>query len=184
MGIPRGLALRAGMILVGVALVSGCSPPFSSDDDDPESAPPGQTRATGQPAEALAFEESVEWLGARTSVTDARRPFGEGAEASNGAKQEWLGVHVVTCAGDVPVETGWYLFAAHGPSAERYPALRWTDAGWPRPQYPQRTIDPGKCVNGWVLIPVVATAPVATVRLSDPDGIPIGEWVLPEAIRS
>ncbi|RHW22794.1 hypothetical protein D0Z08_31115 [Nocardioides immobilis] len=87
-----------------------------------------------------------------------------------------------TCAGDVSVEAGWYLFAAHGPSSERYPAPAWDDERWPRPQYPQGTVDPGECVDGWLLIPVVVAAPVTTVRLSDPDGIPLGEWRLPEEV--
>ncbi|MDQ4055613.1 MAG: hypothetical protein M3237_23370 [Actinomycetota bacterium] len=135
-----------------------------------------------RPAEFLTIGEWVEWRGARTSVTDLRRPFGEAPRAPDGSGQEWLGVRAVTCASDVPVETAWYLFAAHGPSSERYPAPDWDDPKWPRPQYPQVTVAPGDCVDGWVLIPVVVAASVASVRLSDPDGIPLGEWRLPEEV--
>jgi hypothetical protein len=34
-----------------------------------------------------------------------------------------------------------------------------------------------------VVFPVVAGAPIAAVRLADPDGIPLGEWLLPKDDR-
>jgi hypothetical protein len=182
MGMRRRLSSQAALVVGGATLVVGCSPPFGADGGRTESAGPEQTVASAPPAELLTIGEWVEWQGARTSVTAARRPFGGAPNAPAGSGREWLGLRAVTCAGDVPVEAAWYLFAAHGPSSERYPAPAWDEPGWPRPQYPEGTVDPGECVDGWVLIPVVVAAPVATVRLSDPDGIPLGEWRLPEEV--
>lgn len=184
MGMRHRLSSRAALVVVGATLAAGCSPPFGADGtrSSSESTAPGETVASARPAELLAIGESVEWQGARTRVTAVRRPFGGPPKAPDGSGQEWLGVRAGTCAGDVPVEAAWYMFAAHGPSSERYPARDWDDPGWPRPQYPQETVDPGECVDGWVLIPVVVAAHVATVRLSDPDGIPLGEWRLPEEV--
>lgn len=167
-------------VMVGGGIVAGCS--AGGDPPSPESPPPGEVSATGASSGFLRLGQSVAWEDARFTVTAVRRPFGPAGRGPDRSDTEWLGVRAETCAGDVPVEAGWYLFAAHGPSSERYPAPVWADRSWPVPQYPQRTVDPGACVDGWLVIPVVVAAPVATVRLSDPDGIPLGEWRLPEEV--
>lgn len=178
----RWISSRAVTAFVGPALALGCSAP--SDDARDAATPataPGQDDAGPDPGRPLAVGEPVEWQDARTRIVAVRRPFSDAQHAPD-AGQEWLGVQVETCAGESPVEAAWYVFAAHGPSSERYPATAWVDPSWPRSQYPQGTVDPGECVGGWVLIPVVVAAPVATVRFSDPDGIPLGEWRLSEEV--
>ncbi|KAA1425827.1 hypothetical protein [Nocardioides antri] len=184
MGMRHARWCRAVPILACAGLLLGCSSALDGDGEESSagSPPPGEAVAPSGPVKSLPIGGSVEWQGARTSVTAVRRPFGGASRAPEGAGQEWLGVRAVTCAGDDPVEAGWYLFAAHGPSSERYPAPVWEEPSWPRPQYPQRMVDPDQCVDGWLVIPIVVAAPVATVRLSDPDGIPLGEWRLPEEV--
>lgn len=179
MGMRRRLSSRVVLTVVGAGVAVGCS---GGDDGSPSELPAaGEFAATPPPAGSLTLGESLEWQGSRTTVTAVRRPFGQDLRAPRGDR-EWLGVRAETCAGDVPVEAGWYLFAAYGPSSERFPAPVWEDPSWPRPQYPQGTVDAGECADGWLLIPVVVAAPVGTVRLSDPDGIPLGEWRLPEEV--
>lgn len=166
-----------------VALTSGCS-----SGDDPEtggtgSADPSRSVGPAAPREPLMIGESVDWQGSRTTVTGIRRAFGGDEHAPDLDGQEWLGLRVRTCAGDDPVEAAWYRFAAYGPTSERYPGASWQDDSWPRPQYPQGEVEAGKCGSGWVLIPVVAGAPVQTVRYDDPDGLPLGEWTVPAGAR-
>lgn len=180
MGMRYRFSPRTALIVASATLVAGCSPPFGADDDRSPST--AETLANPRPTNFLNIGESVDWQDAQTRLTAVQRPFGGASKAPDRSGQEWLGVRAVTCAGDVPVEAAWYLFAAHGPSSERYPAPDWDDPEWPWPQYPEVTVNPGECVDGWLLIPVVVSVPVATVRLSDPDGIPIGEWLLPEEI--
>lgn len=180
MGMPRRRSTAAVAIVVGMSIIAGCS--ADGEGSTAETAPPGEVVATAPSSGFLALGESVSWEDARIAVTVVRRPFGPAAKAPDDSATEWLGVRAETCTGDVPVEAGWYLFAAYGPSSERYPARGWADRAWPRQQYPQGTVDPGECVSGWLVIPVLVAAPVATVRLSDPDGIPLAEWRLPEEV--
>ncbi len=109
-----------------------------------------------------------------------RRPAASAAPAPEQVGTEWVAIDVQTCvaagqSGGELWNSAWTVTDAGngqtGPSSVIY-------SQFPAPQYPtQGYIEPGSCVRGWIVYPIVTGKKLTGVRYSrDPASAPVGSW--------
>lgn len=133
---------------------------------------------------ALAVGQWREGSDVRTRVIKVNQPghggmpdYLSGDDSATGAT-----VLVRSCVRKEAAKAG--VFSTYGWSVEdaRGAAYEQASSSWevwpPLPQFPvtERTIRPGKCVEGWILLPTPADTLVTTVVMGDGEGSAIAEW--------
>lgn len=107
-----------------------------------------------------------------TTVLEVKRPMVSSNPYRTPSEkgQEFLGVRASECVhknAKDKLDVYWSDFSAVDPNGGMYPASSTSWSDWPVPQFPPvKTIAPGQCAAGWLLIPVPKKQKITKIALS------------------